>query len=496
MVQMKQLDQSEANETSQTDLAYVDTSHQEEETQDGKDTEAGMVQAGDEEEELEHGEEEDMRLQTPDQREWIVSSDPEQSSIPSEAMAMEALEFGATAWQDQRTQKWSMAFAKDVTVPGVQWWIPGSCLKLKVDNTAHSSSTIPEGMVVAEAFAVNCDDMERMVLLKKRLPETQLEEKEEDHPHIEPRAEAPPPQPGEPEDPGADFSKAKIGQMGPESRRRVLEMLQECKAFFPKNTKIVNILTGREVELPLYDKNAKPFACKAQRFNPPMSDILMDQIKDMLDAGLLSFANSEWFARMVPVKKSDGTYQAQDLQLPFEDKFSHFVWGPDLGLVEDSVVAAPLYTLIDRKPTQGAGSVSEAWAWEYRAKYQDGSTSSWLTEDEVKDSFSPLQLDVFHTLWEDYHGPDIAPRPPGAPTRGEREVATREAALKEFPLNTEVGRELQDNNANVIITRGKVCDFYDPYWRVEFSDGDWEELTRRELRRGIAYASQVPPSAS
>eukprot|EP00752_Nemacystus_decipiens_P018499 g16585.t1 len=157
----------------------------------------------------------------------------------------------------------------------------------------------------------------------------------------------------------------------------------------------------------------------------------------------------------------------KDLQLPFEDEFSHFVWGPDLGLVEDSVVAAPLYTLIDRKPTQGAGRVSEAWAWEYRGKYQDGSTSSWLTEDEVKDSFSPLQLDVFHALWEDYHGPDIAPRPPGAPTRGEREVATREAALKEFPLNTEVGRELQDNNGYVIITRGKVCDFYDPYWRVD-----------------------------
>eukprot|EP00752_Nemacystus_decipiens_P012408 g10995.t1 len=182
----------------------------------------------------------------------------------------------------------------------------------------------------------------------------------------------------------------------------------------------------------------------------------------------------------------------KDLQLSFEDEFSHFVWGPDLGLVEDSVVAAPLYTLIDRKPTQGAGSVSEAWAWEYRGKYQDGGTSSWFTEDEVKDSFSPLQLDVFHALWEDYHGPDIAPRPPGAPTRGEREVATREAALKEFPLNTEVGRELQDNNGNVIITRGKVCDFYDPYWRVKFSDVDWEELTRRELRRGIALVKSHP----
>ena len=41
---------------------------------------------------------------------------------------------------------------------------------------------------------------------------------------------------------------------------------------------------------------------------------------------------------------------------------------------------------------------------------------------------------------------------------------------------------------NIILNRGKI---YDPYWRVEFSDGDWEELTRRELRHGISWAAQV-----
>ena len=41
----------------------------------------------------------------------------------------------------------------------------------------------------------------------------------------------------------------------------------------------------------------------------------------------------------------------------------------------------------------------------------------------------------------------------------------------------------------------KICDFYDLYWRVEFSDGDWEELTRRELRHGITLAAQVSSSA-
>ena len=73
-------------------------------------------------------------------------------------------------------------------------------------------------------------------------------------------------------------------------------------------------------------------------------------------------------------------------------------------------------------------------------------------------------------------------------------MATREAALVEFPLGTEVCRELQDKDGNIILSRGKICDFYDPYWRVAFSDGDWEELTKRDLRRGITLAAQVSSS--
>ena len=49
-----------------------------------------------------------------------------------------------------------------------------------------------------------------------------------------------------------------------------------------------------------------------------------------------------------------------ELRLPFEVEFSHFVWGPDLGLVEDSVVASPLYTLIDRRTSPGVGETSVA----------------------------------------------------------------------------------------------------------------------------------------
>ena len=39
-----------------------------------------------------------------------------------------------------------------------------------------------------------------------------------------------------------------------------------------------------------------------------MSDALMKQINDMIEAGILRLANSEWCARIVPVPKEDGTY--------------------------------------------------------------------------------------------------------------------------------------------------------------------------------------------
>lgn len=290
-----------------------------------------------------------------DDQEWTVSLDEDQQSQPSEVMALDALELGTTAWTDGGTLKWEMSVDRNVTIPGgvsveidahvtgampssktlvvvfpvssldlekkvtlgiskgVQWWIPGKRLKIKVDNRAHSSSTLHKGMIVATAFAVNSDDVERMVLLKEPLPEHSPEELKEEYPVIEPRAPAPAPMPGEPqeepEDPGADFTEAKMGQLGPRSRERVLEVLRECKAFFPANTKVVNLIAGREVALPLYDEKTKPFACKAQRFSPHMSDLLMEQINRMLEAGILRFATSEWCARIVLVLKKDGTYR-------------------------------------------------------------------------------------------------------------------------------------------------------------------------------------------
>ena len=181
------------------------------------------------------------------------------------------------------------------------------------------------------------------------------------------------------------------------------------------------------------------------------------------------------------------------LRLAFEDEFSHLVWSADLGLADASVAAVPLYTLIDRRVGKGTGGAS-AWTWEYRGRYQDGAQSDWITEDEARDSFSPLQLDVFHALWE-FHNPGAAPRPPGEPSRGAREVDSRERALEIFPIGTVVGRIFTDSEGNSKTFKATVYDYCDPYWRVQYSDGDWEELTKREVDQGMGVAARPSSSA-
>ena len=48
------------------------------------------------------------------------------------------------------------------------------------------------------------------------------------------------------------------------------------------------------------------------------------------------------------------------LRHDFGDECAHFAWGPDLGLVADSTLASPLYTLVDRCTIQLPNG---SWEW-------------------------------------------------------------------------------------------------------------------------------------
>ena len=97
------------------------------------------------------------------------------------------------------------------------------------------------------------------------------------------------------------------------------------------------------------------------------------------------------------------------LRHDFGDGYAHFTWGPDLGLTAASTLASPIYTLVDRCPIQLPNG---SWEWRYRGRYLNGSLSGFITESECLDSFSPVQLDVFHTVWG-----AVSTDPPTAPTR-------------------------------------------------------------------------------
>ena len=114
------------------------------------------------------------------------------------------------------------------------------------------------------------------------------------------------------------------------------------------------------------------------------------------------------------------------LRHEFDDEYAHFAWGPDLGLVADSTLASPLYTLVDRCTIHLPNG---SWEWRYCGRDLNGFLSGFITESECLDSFSPMQLDVFHALWKLCQPPRHRPRPAAKPSSIERLAANKAHAL-------------------------------------------------------------------
>ena len=97
-----------------------------------------------------------------------------------------------------------------------------------------------------------------------------------------------------------------------------------------------------------------------------------------------------------------------DFRHPMEDEFAQVAWGADLRLGGHSTTAAPTYTLLDRRwVVRSAGAAR----WEYRSRYLDGVASDWVSETEALGSFTPLQLDMCHVLWNLYDPSSDGNRP-------------------------------------------------------------------------------------
>ena len=163
-----------------------------------------------------------------------------------------------------------------------------------------------------------------------------------------------------------------------------------------------------------------------------------------------------------------------DLRHPMADEFALQAWLADFGLLQRSTAARPLYTRMDRKEIP---SNSDEVMWECRGKYQDGSESPWLPEEEVLDSFTPLQLDVFHAIWN-LHQPRITTT--STVSQRKTKHLSREEALDLFPIGTRGIKSFGNQDF-----QGQVYSFLDGMWRVRYVDNDWEDLTRAQMERFV-----------
>ena len=150
------------------------------------------------------------------------------------------------------------------------------------------------------------------------------------------------------------------------------------------------------------------------------------------------------------------------------DEFAMQAWDADLGLTRDQGDTAPLYTLLDRRRVS---SPEWTFKWEYTGKCQDGKKSAWLSEPEALQSFTPLQLDVFHAIWDLYvvQGPK--------PLRKRKRRYSKSKALAKFPLGCQICFQKDG-----LLIKGIVTDYARQRWKVRLENGDHTSFNAEGVR--------------
>ena len=169
------------------------------------------------------------------------------------------------------------------------------------------------------------------------------------------------------------------------------------------------------------------------------------------------------------------------LRCEFGGEYAPFAWAPDLGLGATSTLASALYTLVDRCKIHFPNG---SWEWRYRGRCLNNSLLKIITESECLNSFSPMQLDIFHALWEMNQPPRHRPRPAAKSISSEHLPANIARALLEVPVGTVVWRDYTDQQGRIQRCRTEVYDYNTPYWRVRHENGDRGEWTRTKIEQG------------
>jgi len=156
------------------------------------------------------------------------------------------------------------------------------------------------------------------------------------------------------------------------------------------------------------------------------------------------------------------------------DEFAQYAWGPDFKMPSHGIDSATFDSIVS---CRGSISPSGTARWEYKGKSREGVESGWLTESEMLKSFTPLQLDGFIALWHLYNQQSTSDTAPVSVKP--RAPLSRREALTRFPIGFTIWKDFGGG----LRLQGQVYDYRDRYWRVRYSDQNWEELTRREMEQ-------------
>eukprot|EP00611_Tribonema_gayanum_P024493 TRINITY_DN5423_c0_g1_i3.p1 TRINITY_DN5423_c0_g1~~TRINITY_DN5423_c0_g1_i3.p1 ORF type:complete len:995 (+),score=71.21 TRINITY_DN5423_c0_g1_i3:1644-4628(+) len=156
--------------------------------------------------------------------------------------------------------------------------------------------------------------------------------------------------------------------------------------------------------------------------------------------------------------------------------------------VEELADGEKLYRVLDRQ-------VSPSGSWQYKWQSKDGKSHAWVSEDDMLGEVMPWTLDTFHALYELRNAgklPAYAIRPAPKEDAGLR----RDGALQLYPIGTALVREHRAKVGDPLTyVWGAVRNFVSPYWRVRYEDGEWEQMTRAQVKSAIQLAGAVRDKA-
>ena len=156
------------------------------------------------------------------------------------------------------------------------------------------------------------------------------------------------------------------------------------------------------------------------------------------------------------------------------DEFAQYAWGSGFRKALEAVNSSHFDSLVSCRRTKSPSGVAR---WEYKGRSNDGVESSWLPENEMLKSFTPLQLDGYIAIWSVYNPQSASDSVPVSVKP--RTPLSRRQALTLFPIGFTIWKDFGGG----LRLQGQVYDYRNRYWRVRYSDQNWEELTRRELEQ-------------